>query len=208
MGLSCSLSVFALLFFCSKFVRGTEAEVVGGHLGANVAVVEGLSRAEGPVLVVGVGNLVGHRVVVLEVDAGGDLRDIAEVPVSTDAGSDWLTLDSLEVLVAVGELTRESHIALSALVVGSDADEAAGHIVAEEEELVLHVGGLVDDLSPDLLEGGHVVDGGHTDVELVADLDVNLGLDLGLTLLVVLNSSLNKIKENSLWSRFVQCVAK
>ena len=165
--------------------------MVGWHLAADGAVVEGLRGRQGPVLVVSVRDLVRHRVVVSDVDAALDRGAVAQLPVAADLEGNGLALDALEVVVAVGELSAPVQVTVFALVVSADADELTSLVSSQEPELVLGVGGLVDDLAPEL---GELLlpDGGDADVEFVAELKVQLGLDGGLAGLVVLNSALIK----------------
>ena len=93
--------------------------------------------------------------------------------------------------MAVGELSAPGQVTVIALVISADADELTSLVSSQEPELVLGVGGLVDDLAPEL---GELLlpDGGDADVEFVTELKVQLGLDGGLTGLVVLNGALIK----------------
>ena len=80
--------------------------------------------------------------------------------------------------------------AILQLLVAAGRDEVAGVIEATEVERVLVVGRLPDGLGPQLCELLRVPVGGHTNVEIVRDLNIQCLLDNGLFLIVVFNLGL------------------
>ena len=183
------------LFFCSKFVSGRETDVVGAHLGADLSSVEGLGAGDSPVVVDLVLDRLLDVVALVPVGGDGDLRLLGEVVLDAGADGDGVALDALEGTVAEDGLER----VLGALLdsdVAAGGHELADEVGAEEELLVLVVSGLVDSLGPLLREGLGVPDAGEAEVDLVVHLNVDLGLDGSLFLLVVLHGGLNQRKHS------------
>ena len=79
---------------------------------------------------------------------------------------------------------------LSELLVATGSEKRSGHVSTTPVEGVLVVSGLVDHLGPDLLEGLGIPLGVDTEVELVADLEVDGGLDDDFLLVVVVGVDL------------------
>lgn len=117
---------------------------------------------------------------------------VGEFVLNATTEGEWLATDSLETLVpAVDGLERVLDALLEDLVAAGH-EPLAGQVSANPVEGVLAVLGLVDKLGPDLLHGFGVALGGDTEVELVSDLNVDLGLDRDGALLVVLSRDLHK----------------
>lgn len=181
------------LFFCSKFVRGRESEVVGRLLSTNVGGVEGLGGGNSPVAVDLVLNLLRHGVVGVPAAGGGYRGLVGEPVLDTSTESDGVTQDALEVFP-----TKDGFVgvvdSILQLLVAAGGHEVAGVIEAAEVERVLVVGRLPDSLGPNLGELLGVPVCGETNIEILRDFHVHSLLHRGLFLLVVFNLGLNKYK--------------
>ncbi len=149
-----------------------------------------MGARDGPVVVDLVLNLLGDRVGLVPVAGGSDGSLVGELVLDAGAEGDGLALDALEVLApAVDALERVLDALLEDLVAASH-EQLAGQVATHPVEGVLAVLGLVDKLGPDFLHCLGVALSRDTYVELVSDLDVDLGLDGDGALLVVLSGGL------------------
>ena len=164
--------------------------MVGVLLLSDSVSVERLVARDRPVVVDLVGNLVGDVVGGVGVDGGLSGGLVGQLVLDTHADSHGVALDAAEALPAVDGLERVVD-ALLDLLVAAGADHVAGHVGTEPVLRLLALSGSVDKLGPDLEEGLGVPLGGDTEVELVSDLEVDLGLDDHLLLLVVLGGDLH-----------------
>ena len=80
--------------------------------------------------------------------------------------------------------------AILKLLVAAGSEQASGHIEAGPVEGILVVGWLVDKLWPELLPLTADKFGVDTDIDLVTDLYVDVGLDGDFALLVVVDTCL------------------
>ena len=119
-------------------------------------------------------------------------RAASELPVSTGANLDWLSLDALEAgTPAVHDLSRSDKVALLAGHAGANHGDLTGQISSSPPHGgVITSLRLVDELRPDFLEDTHVPLGVHTNVDLVSHGKVNLRLEQKLALLVPFTSDL------------------
>lgn len=168
-------------------------------LGDSVS-VEGLGARDGPVVVDLVGHLVDDVVGGVHVGGGGGGGLVGQLVLDAGAEGDGVALEAAEALPAVDGLEGVVDAFLD-LLVAAGADLVAGQVGTEPVERLLALGGLVDDLGPDLEEALGVPLGGDTEVDLVSDLDVDLGLDGDLLLLVVLSGDLHSEAKSwiSIW---------
>ena len=177
------------LFFCSKFVRGSETNVVGVELACNLIGVERLGAGDGPVIVDLVLSFAGNFVALA--NGGGDVDSslVGEFVLDSTADHDWLALDALEGTVTVGDLEGVVDTLLE-LLVATGHNHLSGDVSAHPVERLGAVSRLVDELREDFRESLSVSLTGNTEVELTVDLNVKLRLDGGSLLLVVLNFDL------------------
>jgi len=136
-----------------------------------------------------VGDFAAVGVVLTDLARGAEGSFVGELVLDTSADGDWLSLDTL--VAGPAEDTFEGVVdAILELLVATDHSELSGHIGAEPVEGVLAVGRLVDNLGVDFLESLSVSLDSDTDVVLAVDLEVDLGLESDLRLLVVFSIDL------------------
>ena len=194
------------LFFCSKFVCGSEADVVGLRLvgsGPKTPRAEGLRGGNGPVLVNLVLNFHADLIVLAPAARSAELGLIRQLVGNTSAEHDWVSLDAFENVapLCLGLLllapTNDgfegvAHIVLQ-LLVAAKHEESASHVGTSPVEGLGVVLRLVDELRPDLFHRELGVSlQGNTKVDLIGHLQVDLGLESDLVLLVALDRKLHK----------------
>ena len=149
-----------------------------------------MGARDSPVLVNLVGHLLGDGVGLVQVAGGSDGGLVGELVLDAAAECDGLALDALETLVPAVDALERVLDALSEDLVAASHEQLAGQVATNPVEGVLAVLGLVDKLGEDFLHGFSVALSGDTKVELVRDLDVDLGLDGNGALLVVVSGGL------------------
>lgn len=175
------------LFFCSKFVRGSETKVVWVHLAFNFFSVERLGARDGPVIVDLVLSFAGNFVTLAEGARYVDGGLAGEFVLDSTTDGDWLALDALEVFtVAVDGFERVVN-ALLELLVATGHDEGSSDVSAHPVERLGAGLRLVDKLGEDFRESLSVSLTGNTDVVLSVELNVNLRLDSHGLLVVEFN---------------------
>ena len=184
---------FVALFFCSKFVSSAEAEEVGATRFLNISRVEVLGSTDSPVRVDLVGNSKTKPVAGREPEGRLDSGLVAEVVLdaTTDEGRGALDAFGLLGILAVAVDSLEGVVdTVLELLVAASHDLAAGQVSTGPVEGVLALG-LVHELREDVLLVLHVAPSRDTNVELVSDLNVDLGLDGRGVVLLALNNGLN-----------------
>ena len=159
--------------------------MVGASLGAvEVGAVEGLGGGEGPVPVVLVGELDAAADVLSKLACGLERSSLGEIVVDATSAGNGETPEALELIVsAVRELVGVREVGL--LDITAHHDLLAGKVSAGEGERICVSHDAVDDLRHDLLHGHVAISlNSDADVDVLVDLEVDLGLDGKLLLLV------------------------
>lgn len=171
------------LFFCSKFVRSGEANVV-----VVLGRLEALLGRDSPVAVDLVLNRGVDIIVAIPGTRGRELGLVGEVVLDAAEEGDGLAHDGAGT-VPVPDCLEGVLNAIFDLLVAADTDVLPGFVNAKPVERVLVVAWLVDDLWPHLLPALRPF-ALEADVEVVAHLNVDGGLHSHFALLVVLSNSL------------------
>lgn len=183
------------LFFCSKFVCGSKAEMVGPTtLTSNLAAVKALRGGDGPVAINLVSNFHLTVVVCSVVACEGQRSLVAEIVLETAVDGNGGSFDAISRFVGVPNFERVLD-AISDGLVTSAGSNLPGDIGTGPVSLVLIVLRSVDDLRPALLHLRASEFQASTKVELIAEKKVKMRLDFDLTLLVVLSVDLYKNRE-------------
>lgn len=134
-----------------------------------------------------------YVVVGLSIKGGRHAGLVRELILDTSSDGEWLAHEESFAAIVIDHLKRVLDAILK-LLVAAGPDVLANSVAASPVEGVLVVRWLVDNLRPVLREALGVGHTGPANIELIGDLDVSVGLDFNVTLLVVLSSDLYKIK--------------